>query len=540
MIYLSPIDGSPLWALKSTAYSKALHMSAKEVPGMTWNGKAWVGWPDAVAICTQKVEERGVAVEGELPALLKFSSREIKAHKWPAGIRDYQKAGVLFLLGQAADGALLADDMGLGKTRQAITAIELIDKPAIVVCPSFVREVWKREIAKWLPAAPIVELTGTKADSLKGTTRDNAPAIYLVHYDVLHAWTDKLLDMFRSTVGSDFVLVVDEIHFCQSEKARRSQAVKLLARASGFRIGLSGTPMTNRPRDLWNVVDTLSEGRFGRPFSFFIRHADAHKEEVAKNKVVWITKGASNLEELAERMQYFMLRRTKSDVELELPARTRQIIEVEVPRKFHQKPDDALKNEKALRAALALAADGKLPKAAELVVNHVESESKVVVFCWRKAVAEALAVALMAEGIDTKVITGDVDVKKRQAIIDEKPTVLCCTMASTQVGIDFSYADIAVFVELDWVPSTLAQCEARLHRFGQKKNVLIQYVIAQSTADEIIAETVVDKIANFEAGIGKTDDGLRQDLEGQKLSTVEQLASLYKKLKVQQAKEASP
>lgn len=524
-----------LYGLSSTRYSPTLREKAKQTPGLHWQpeARAWCGYADAVAACAMQLEVDGIVVDGSVPHMWDFNLAKHKSKL--DGLRDYQKAGVCFLIEQAVNGALLADDMGLGKTRQALHTISLLQKPAVVVCPSFVRGVWANEVKKWLPKYHLIQLAGTKPTDEEKDIRANSPAtIYLCHYDVVYAWVESL------KAAGVAIFIADECHFLMGENSRRSKACKELARNCDYRIGLSGTPMTSRPKDLWNVVDTLSENRFGNPFKFFLRYCDAHKVSIQTrdgSRVVWDLKGASNLDELQERMKYFMLRRTKSEVQLELPPRTRQVVEVEVAKKLQGKIAEALKGDRAMRAALGNAADGKLPRVAELVLNHVESRSKVIVGCWRKAVAEAIAALLRAEGISkTRVITGDESIKSRQATIEEQPDVICCTMASTSVGIDLSFADVGVVAELDYVPSTLSQWESRLHRFGQKKNVLIQYVIALSTADEIIRDVVIGKLAVFEKGIGKTDDKLRADLEGAKLTNVQQLKSLYEKILKQESR----
>jgi SWI/SNF-related matrix-associated actin-dependent regulator 1 of chromatin subfamily A len=510
---------STLHGIRADRFSPALREEAKATPGLVWNPaeRAWCGYSDAVAACLSRMRSRGLIVHGDItpPSWGRPLDREGE------GLRDYQRVGVSFLCAQAKEGALLADDMGCGKSRQALAALAKLPEPAVIVCPSFVREVWLREIKKWRPdlVDSVAELSGTKPPR---ENPDPRARVVLVHYDIIHAWASRL---------QPGTVVFDECHYLQSERSRRSLACRTLARAAKARIGLSGTPMTSRPRDLWNVVDTLSEGRFGRPFDFFIAHADARRETIhtrGGDKTVWKTDGASRLDELRERMSYFMLRRTKSDVALELPPRTRQVIEVEVKRAYRAPLGDALRSDREARQALDKAADGKLDQAVSMIASHVADERKIVVFCHRRAIAEGIADSLRTSGVDARVITGAIPPKERTAIVDAAPQVLTCTMDATAVGIDLSYADVAVFVELDWVPSKLAQCEARLHRFGQKNPVLIQYMIALSTADELIREAVIEKLATFEAGIGKTDDGLRTSLEGKRELDV--LRNLYEKI----------
>jgi hypothetical protein len=325
-------------------------------------------------------------------------------------------------------------------------------------------------------------------------------------------------------------LLVHNCHYLMSEKSRRTKAAEALARACTQRIGLSATPMTSRPRDLWAPINILSEGRFGRLFTFCLRYSDAHREQVTPLKTVWKLDGASNLDELQDRLKFFMLRRTKSDVALELPERIRQVLELDVPKGCMIGPTAALRSDRIMRQSLDMAADGKIPQVIDLVAGHIEAGHKVVCFTFRKVIARAVAEGVAAKlPIKTATITGDVDQKDRKRIIAQQPDLLAATMDSTSVGIDLSYADVAVFAELDWVPSKLVQAEGRLHRFGQKRSVLIQYCVARGTGDDIVRRVVIDKLQRFEAGVGKLDDGLRDDFAS-KEGAVERMKKLYERL----------
>jgi SWI/SNF-related matrix-associated actin-dependent regulator 1 of chromatin subfamily A len=548
--------GGHLWGIQSPRYSPALHAVAKETPGMVWDAtsRAWRGYPDAVRLCARRLLKKGIEVTGELPTrgCLKrtrvWSFGKNSSNSLLNGLREYQKEGVEFITSLAHTGVLLADDLGLGKTSQAIRAIGALRKDAIVVCPSFVRGVWTREIAKWLPKTNVIELDGVtlRCTHCKGAgciecvntgkiqilPKETRQTVYMVHYDIVYAWERLLRKSGAQTI------VFDEIHYLQSDKSRRSVSCRNLAIPMKYRIGLSGTPMTNRPSDLWNPLNTLCPWRFGKPFDFYIRYSDAHQETITMRdgpKTIWNTTGASHMKELNRRLRWFMLRRTKTDVKMELPPRIRQNIELEVPRSFTGY-SKGLKADKAIRAALALAADGKLPKAIELVASHVTDKRKIVVFSHRVAVAKMIAAALQKQKIDARPATGEETRKQRQRLIDEKHDVLCATMDAMPVGVDLSYADVIVFVELDYVPSKILQCEGRVFRFGQKKSVLVQYVIALGTLDECIRDQVLAKLENFEKIIGNVDDNLQGDLGGEVLDTKAQLKSLTSKI-MKQAEE---
>lgn len=546
------------YGIHTPSYSQVLRETARAVPGMSWDGtkRAWVGWPDAVRVCARKLQKTGLEVEGKLPDGNCTAAR----FRDYGDLRRYQSVGINFLRQRAKGGALLADDLGLGKTVQACRTIEALGKDAIVVCPMFVRDTWLREIKKWMSDARVVELDGTKPKmpacpvpcEIYGGKEEcpahgNKPCpycscagrqtIYLVHYDIVFAWVDEL----RKTKAK--TLVLDEIQMLQSADSRRSQACRALAMQCKYRIGLSGTPMTSRPSDLWNPCDVLSPGRFGRDWDFYRRYCDAKQVAIETRKgpiTVWNKDGASHLKELRRRLRFFMLHRTKSDVRMELPPRTRQMVGVTVARNFQSLPSKSIKGSKKwLRRAFAIAADGKIPQAVDLIESHVKNGSKVIVYSHRKVVAELVTAMLMKKKIDARTITGKLNRKQRTKFIDEQHDVLSCTMDSVQVGVDMSYADVAVFVELDYVPSKLLQCEGRVYRFKQKRPVLIQYIIGKDTADETVRDAVLLKLEHFEKVIGKTDDELEGDLASTKLSTPKQLRSLAMKVKEQSRKWAA-
>jgi hypothetical protein len=150
---------------------------------------------------------------------------------------------------------------------------------------------------------------------------------------------------------------------------------------------------------------------------------------------------------------------------------------------------------------------------------HVESGAKVVAFCHRRAVTKWLVNAAREAGLGASLVHGGVSVLRRGAAIAEASNapggwLFAATIDSCGTGIDLTFASVGVFVELDWKPQALLQAEARLHRWGQGVPVLIQYVIANGTTDELIAGTVLEKLSNFEAVVGPTGESIAGDLAG--------------------------
>ena len=507
-----------LYGLVSSSYNEALRTIAKETPGMIWSAgnRAWVGYSDAAATVVKRLAEAGEVIVGAVTTETPTAALPIAYE----GLHDYQKTGVDFGFAHAEEGCIIADDVGLGKTATGIRIVRAFKGKITVVCPSFVKSVWAKELERWWPKAKFALLATTKAKPI-----DKSLDIVVIHYDVLHAWVDALIEWGCTDV------VFDEGHALMSAATRRTKSATKLARACKRRLALTATPMTSRPRDLWALVECISEGRFGsRFFAYGRRHCNGRQEQVTPTKVVWKFDGASNLEELNERLKHFMIRRTKADVAIELPPVTDQIIELEVPKGCLISPTAALRSDRIFRKALDLAADGKIPQCIDMVAGYIEQGSKVVVFSYRKAIANAVAEGVLAKlPVKVRVVTGDVHHDKRRAIVDERPELLCATMDSLGVGVSLAYADIGFFAELHYVPSVLVQCRGRIPRPDSKSPKLMVYAVARGTADEVVKRVVLTKKHWFDQSIGKNNDGLLEALDKKK-DRAEILRALYERM----------
>lgn len=523
------------FALVHDSYSPAMFEAARAIPGCAKYGpKSIVGSADAIACAiTYMVEKKGLnPIAFQSRELLVPHSEDRYTYGADKRLRKYQREAVCFLNDKRR--AILADDMGLGKTASAINAAMsfITQKRVLIVCPSYVRGVWFNEhdggeLTKWGPKGEMGHVFMCSGVKPKDPPL-NAYQTIICHYDILTAWSGMLASWIPE------VVIFDECHYLMNPETKRTKAAKLVSKDAEYVWGLSGTPMTNRPRDLWGILDTIVPDRFGSSFfNFGIRYCGAEKKQVTPEKVVWNFDGKSRLPELRERLQHIMLRRTKTDVALELPAKTRQAIRVDVGKAAkggnNYYPEHPNKSGN-MRAALAVAADAKLKDSAvPLIQSHLDAGSKVVVFTYRRAVADYIA-----SQCNGAVIHGGVSQSMRERILHEMRTgastrsLLCATIDAASTGIDLSYADVAVFVELTYEPHELLQAEARLHRFGQKNPVLIQYLIARGTADELVAEVVLSKLDALESTIGGfAETGMKSDLSEKEEDI---MAQLYKSL----------
>ena len=440
----------------------------------------------------------------------------------------FQRAGIAYALGRPA--VLIGDEMGLGKTIQAIGVMNTTAnlKRVLVICPASLRLNWKREIEKWITHDLTVGVAQGK--SWPGT------AVTVVNYDVLKNFKKQI-----SATTWD-VLIVDECHYLKNPKAARTKHVlgywdkKLKQEVPGIeatrKVFLTGTPVVNRPIELWPLVKALDPQGLGRGWKGYVTRYCAGYEDTYG----WNVKGASNLSELQDRLrETFMVRRLKADVLTELPAKRRQVIElppngaigavkaeqkawaatqemledlraaVELAKASEEEADyakavEALREgEKAafnemskLRHATALA---KVPYVVEHLLNATD---KVVCFGHHRDVIGQIVEALREAGEKVVVVTGDTPMQARQDAVDafqndSSVRFFVGNIQAAGVGLTLTAASHVVFAELDWVPGNMSQAEDRCHRIGQTSSVLAQHLVLEGSLDARMAKVLVEK-----------------------------------------------
>ena len=438
------------------------------------------------------------------------------------GLFPHQIEGVAFLLGRRR--AILADDMGLGKTRQAIVALRHAAPagPYLVVCPASVKRNWAREIGVAAPdtSTHVIE---------KGAGPLENPDWVIVNYDILGKHIDELGR--RGWAG----LVFDEAHYLKNHTSTRSKLARQLADRTHLRQGyggqavepavylLTGTPLTNRPRDLF-VLLQLVRHPLGRSFLAFAKRYCAAE----KNEYGWQTGGASNIEELTVQLHGVMLRRSKDQV-LALPPKLRTWLPVEVPKgtgvRDMRKVVDLLLGEEKIGSATAIdervlrgrllhavtlarqtLAAAKVKSTIDFVTGAVEQGEKVIVFsCFEDPLQE------LAEHFRGSVVllTGSTPAEKRQTIVDRfqqegRIRIFLANIIAGGVGHNLTAATQVVFNDLDWVPANHWQAEDRAYRIGQTRTVNVTYMIAANTIDDFVQAVLERKGALVSAVVDGT------------------------------------
>lgn len=432
----------------------------------------------------------------------------------------YQRDGITWLAPRSS--ALLADSMGLGKSCMALVAAPT-GAPILVICPAIAKGVWARETAKWRPDLKSVALSG------RGSFRWPAVGeVVATNFDILPAVKAGEKDAerpaeFLSACPSGTVLVVDECHACKTSKAQRTERVRAIAaavrKAGGRTWFLTGTPLLNRPPELWSVLRGLgsAETLFGSFFRFAGMAGGSQREIKAqggRRVLVWQWNPYGARPEVAVTLKKIMLRRMKEEVLADLPPKTRQDIPVDLDNATKRLCDEALRAveqrgmtieeavelatgagglgfEEVSRARAALAT-AKLDALLNLVESYEEAGEPLVVFSAHRAPIDALATR---EG--WAVITGDTSAEARTEIENrfQRGELLGvgATIKAGGVAITLTRASHAVFVDLDWTPALNLQAEDRIWRIGAKRAVLIQRLVAEHALDERIAKLLADK-----------------------------------------------
>ena len=417
----------------------------------------------------------------------------------PAGLTflPYQKAGIEFASIRPA--VLIADEMGLGKTIQAIGFLNrywMEIKSVLIVCPASLRINWQREIDRWAVD------TGTE-------------------YTITSYASLKNVDLQQSFD----VAILDEAHYIKNPKSKRAKLCRKIQCRQ--KIAMTGTPILNRPIELWNILHWLSpkDWPLNSYYKYGIRYCAGYKKHIGAQQV-WDFNGASHLDELREKLKPLMIRRLKADVLEELPDKVRQVIELPamgVDPDLMKRLREVVRNVEALEETYAhdvakLDAEmellfsetsalrheaglAKADMAVDVIHDILKSVDKVVVFAHHRDVIEKLRVALnfRSKG-NCAVIHGDVPLKIRDKAVqafqnDPRVRVFIGQIQAAGTGLTLTAASHVVFVELDWTPGVMTQAEDRCHRIGQEDTVLVQHLVLEDSLDAKMAKTLVRKQA---------------------------------------------
>lgn len=470
---------------------------------------------------------------------------------------EHQKTATKFLLSRKK--CLLADDQGLGKTTAAIIAsIEGSYKKILIICPASVKSTWKKEIKRFIPDEEIGIINSNNwISDVKYT---------IINYDILdmhykipkekiieeYSPRDKNGNIKKDENGNDIVeikekwfksrkksvkeqamsesniylagfdlVIIDECHKLSNNTSIRYEVINDFLKKSNIEsvFLMSGTPMTNKPINLFHVL-SLIDHEVTKNFDYFVKqYCDGKK---IKSKVtkrdIWLSSGSSNLDELMEKVKDSYIRRLKEEipgmVSKEIHQRFYDLTEEERFEyenlwKEYEESQFLLGNtelNKDLIEGIFLrqfVSKAMVKNTIQLTNEFLEDNDKVFIAC---CFDEEIAQLKEYYGDKAVVYKGGMTAKQKdnaeyKFMNDPKTTVFIGNIIAAGVGLTLTSSHICIFNSYDWVPGNNYQMQDRIHRIGQKHNVEVYYQLFSDTISEKMWDTVICKKLNIDAVI---------------------------------------
>ena len=396
---------------------------------------------------------------------------------------------------------ILADDMGLGKTTSTIiAALEAGCKKVLIICPATLKINWKREIENYSTKSVFIA---------EGKNFSTEHDFVIINYDILKNFHDTKKKDDSQILRANFdLVVVDEAHYIKNAQAQRTKLINDIVKKIDRLWLLTGTPMTSRPIDYYNLLNLIDSPVAKNWMAYVIRYCSGYQFKVGARKV-WNVMGASNLEELRDRTSNLTLRRLKEDV-LDLPDKIITPVYLRLKSKeyeevmgeyynwYEKNPEESKSltvQFTKLTKVRQIIANEKIEQTIELAENIVEQGKKVIIFC---NFTDSLNKICEHFGKSAVKVDGSMSKPERQLSVDsfqedEKIKVFVGNIKAAGVGLTLTAAEAVIMNDLSFLPSDHSQAEDRAYRFGQKNNVLVYYPIFENTIEGIIYDILNNK-----------------------------------------------
>ncbi|KAI9335435.1 P-loop containing nucleoside triphosphate hydrolase protein [Zopfochytrium polystomum] len=469
-------------------------------------------------------------------------------------LKEYQLEGVNWLLynWSKSTPAILADEMGLGKTLQIVSFISALKhernrSPFIIVVPTITIGHWEAEFRRWAPDLVIVSYGGTRADrdairkyEVFPATTQNAPSPPF--HVIISNYEGMLGDSgYFKNIRFECIFC-DEGHRLKNDGAKTFKALAKLKAA--HRVILTGTPLQNNLRELFNLLHFLDNKKWKNP-----KDMEAEFETMDDEKVL----------KIHEMLKPHFLRRTKAQVLTAIPPKAEILLPVNLTSLQKELYKAVLvRNYKLLRSIgittgaietraaplhnllvelrklcnhpylcpnvepfglppaeahkRSIEACGKLALLQPLLKKLKEKGHRVLIFSQFKILLDILESFLQYEGHEFLRIDGETPSAERYALLqkfnapDSPYFVFLLTTRTGGTGITLTGADTIIIYDVDWNPHQDNQAMARVHRIGQTKPVVIYKLFTKNSVEERMVERSKKKLILDHLVVQKMDD----------------------------------
>ncbi|HYF35779.1 MAG TPA: SNF2-related protein, partial [Prosthecobacter sp.] len=508
------------------------------------HGEGGVNFHDAMRLLAG-FEPRAEAAGGEAPELLQdWSSvvagkglaevleqmRDPEEIRPPATLRamlrPYQLKGLAWLhfMTRLGLGACLADDMGLGKTLQVIALLLMhkpqATRPALLVVPASLVGNWRAEVARFAPSLRLFVAHPSVVSREDLARVIENPGRALDGYDAMLTTYQFLQRTEPWQTHPWGMVILDEAQTIKNPGSASTKAVKKLR--SQARVALTGTPVENRPGDLWSLFDFINPGLLGGPLAF----AEAVKR---------CARGQDGFAPLRRLVQPYILRRMKTDKSIisDLPDKVEvkawcgltkrqttiyaKLVD-QMAKMLNDKDMDPMKRRGLVLGFLmkfkqvcnhpshwngdgAWNADdsGKFTRLAEICGELAERQERALIFTQFQETGDPLARFLAGVfGREGLVLHGGTAVKKRPQLVEAfqqpgGPPFMVISVKAGGTGLNLTAASHVIHFDRWWNPAVENQATDRAFRIGQKKNVFVHKFVCQGTVEERIDALLEEK-----------------------------------------------
>lgn len=442
-------------------------------------------------------------------------------------MRHFQKFGTNFIK-EAGGNALIALPMGSGKSLCSLGYVKVNPhlRPVLIIVPASLKLNWKQEIHKWLENPDIEILGGTKPYKPTGQ-------IIIINYDIIAPRYKKVKneygeEEYQQVPGTGWtemlkqvnpqLIIMDEVVKVKNSKSNRTQAIMKFVDKIPQKILLTGTPIENRPVEIWNAINILNPNLFPSKRYFDVQFCNAYADRFG-----WNNKGASQTKKLNKILKNtLMYRRKKEEILPELPPKVTSFIPIEINnwKEYKEAEKDFIEyvrkrkgdkeaNRKANAEYLArleglkqIAVKGKFKESLNWINDMLEVTDKLIIFATHKFVLDWLMKEYdkKAVRIDGSVNT---NIRKdgssdRMDIVnrfrnDDNIKLLATNFQAGGEGLNLEVASNVIHLELTWSASTHDQAVDRAHRMTQTHQVNEYFLTAIGTIEDYIAEIIDNK-----------------------------------------------
>lgn len=471
-----------------------------------------------------------------------FNQFDKKTEHLGRKLKALQKEGVKFLLSNKK--CILADGMGSGKSIQSIVASICTNADKIlIICPASVKSTWKRELMYYVDEKDITIVNGNNwGETTKFT---------IINYDILDNFytvpTENVLEevvtkdennnivtklvtktkkstkkavieecmknsrLFQEKFGC---VIVDEVHRMVNNKSIRYQVIDDLFKRTRppFRFLLTGTPMTNKPMNLYYLLK-LIDAEVTDDYQFYVKRYCGGKEmKLRTGKKILIANDATNLEELKEKIKHIYIRRllsqmtdmVKKNIEIKeydlnekQTARYNELWDEYVKAQEEKGNNDSEAYRQLVEGTIVrqYLAKEMIPNTIHLAEEIIDNDEKVIISCTYTEEVNELKkyFGKIAVVYDGKMTSKQKDKSEYEFMNNPKIKVFIGQIDSASVGLTLTAATKLIFNSFSFSSHVLKQMEDRIYRLTQTKDVTCYYQVFTDSISQHVYNTVLKK-----------------------------------------------